>query len=91
MFQLGDKVKLSDFYLSNYCGVAHLKDVPAEITGIDIRFIKHDDLVSQKDGYQRYLAKYGKLERYEVITLRVRYPECNSVYIMSQFGVDPIK
>jgi len=90
MFQLSEKVKLSDFYLSNYPGVCHLKDKAGEIISIDLKYIKAEDLMESKEGYTRFLAKYGKLEKYECFTLKVKYPDQNLVYIMSQFGVDPI-
>lgn len=91
MFHLGDKVKLSDFYLTNYCGVDKIKDKVAEIIGIEIRYVSAQTLMESKEGYQRYFVRYGKLDRYEVVTLNVRYPEENCVYIMSQFGVEPVK
>lgn len=91
MFNLGDKVKLSDFYLSNYCGVDSLKDKVAEITNIGIRYIKLEDLMQTKDAFQKFFTRYGKLDRYEVCTLQIKYPNINAKYIVSQFGIELVK
>ena len=91
MFHLGDKVKLSDFYLANYCGVDNIKDKVGEIIGIEVRYVPAEILMESKEAYQRFFTRYGKLDRYESITLKVKYHDNNCVYIMSQFGVDPVK
>ncbi|HAM49781.1 MAG TPA: hypothetical protein DCP92_03470 [Nitrospiraceae bacterium] len=91
MFHLGDKVKLSDFYLANYCGVDNLKERAGEVVGIEVRYVPAETLMEQKEAYQRFFSRYGKLDRYESITLLVKYPDINMVYIMSQFGVEPVK
>jgi len=89
-YQLGDKVKLSDFSIANYCGIDHLKDQQAEVVNVSVRHVKHEALLDAKEGLQRYVAKYGKKDVYEIITLRIVYANSNAQYVVSQFGIEPI-
>ena len=85
-FSLADKVKLSDFYLTNYCGVAHLKDAEAEVVGIKKHTVKASDLRLSPILYL-YVEKYGSKDVYDAITLLIKYPNINMTYIVSAFGV----
>jgi hypothetical protein len=49
-FSLGDTVKFSPAYLSNYCGIDWLKDKPATITKIVSKNGKITDINIKFDG-----------------------------------------
>lgn len=94
MFNLTDKVKLSNFYLTNYCGIEHLKDQQAEVVEISSRRFKAEDLTDSRAGrefLQLYVNRYGKSDIYHCLSLRIKFPSIGASYIVSEFGVELVK
>lgn len=85
-FAVGDKVKLSAFYLTNYGGVAHLQDKAGTVRQITKRTVNADAL--EKTDKAMYAAKYGVLPVYEVLGLFVEYEEHQGLMMGSPFGFD---
>lgn len=82
--KVGDKVKMSPFYLTNYCGVAHLEGVEGEIVKLTKRLISAEFMV--KEDKAMYAAKYGTLPVYNITGVFVRYSGSSDVFMGSPFG-----
>lgn len=80
---LSDKVRLSSLYLSNYCGIDHLRDQVAEVVGITKRMIRSEDL--SKDERPLYVEAYGTQKEYPVIGMSIKYSD-HVVLLVSSFG-----
>jgi hypothetical protein len=87
-FAVGDKVKITPYYLDNYLDMAKYKDKEAEVVWVKSKTVRHADLSVLGGDRARFVEKYGKMDVYPLIELRVKYPDENIVYIVSPFGYD---
>lgn len=83
-YTVGEKVKLSKFYTTNYCGVSHLENQEYEIVKITVRNIPLESI--EKSDRPMYASKYGQLDRYNLIGIYAKIPNSQVLYLGSQFG-----
>jgi hypothetical protein len=87
-FSVGDKVKFSDYYLSNYVGLTSLATVEAEVKKMTLRMI--DNCSISIIDKPMYMEKYGKQTTYPLVCLFIMFPNDNSLYMCSPFGVNKV-
>jgi hypothetical protein len=82
-YSVGDKVKATDFYLSNY-PAWDVKGKEATVVSVKKFIVKHSDLLKEDRGL--YHGKYGIRMEYTVYDLHVELE--GHTYVVSQFGFD---
>ena len=85
---VGDKVKVNEFYLANYCGMDCRVDIPATVIRIDTRKVKIDEI--EKADRAMYVSMYGKKSSYDMVSYMIMYPNNTKVYMVSPFGYDKV-
>ena len=86
-FVVGQKVKMNESCLSQYCGINHLCDKEAEIISIHRRIIKKSAF-DEKAVLHMYVEKYGVKDEYDVVGLVVKFDDVN--LLVSPFGVEKV-
>lgn len=86
---VGDKVKITPFYLTNYCGMGPYTNQEAEVVKIESRQVSINTI--EKGDRAMYQAVYGDQNRYNIICLWIRYPNDNAQYMVSPFGYEKVK
>jgi hypothetical protein len=89
-YVVGDKVKINAFYLAGYINMKGYADKLAEVVAVTSRLVKREDLSVQSGDRARFLEKYGLMDVYQLVDLRVKYPTGNEVFIVSPFGYDKV-
>ncbi len=89
--QVGQEVTISSYYISNYPSWDIVGKI-AKVLAVKQQTIGIAAIAASKDDLARYVARYGKLNEYPLMTLVITFPGISdSKYIVSQFGVDIVE
>jgi hypothetical protein len=86
---VGDKVKISQWYLANYPEMEKRTEQLAEVVEICPQRSVNIDSLDARDGTRAmYLSKYGKLSVFPIYSFFIRYEGDTSLFLVSPFGYD---
>lgn len=89
MFNVGDKVKIADWYLSLYPIWGNsVKDKEAVVEKVVHKLVHNKELDKETRGFYRSI--YGDAPVYDLFGLYIRYPGESCQYLVSQLGYEKV-
>jgi hypothetical protein len=88
-YSVGQKVKFSGFYNSNYSGIKKYIDQEASIVLIKEKVFKDSQL--SKESKPLFRTIYGVQQEYSLFELMIKFEDETFTYMVSQFGIKVVE
>lgn len=91
-FSIGDSVKITEFYISNYISGKDLRDKIAKVVKVSIRKVSAESIKDQNQAiHKMFVDRYGVMPIYDIVNLWIQYPDNKAKFLVSPFGYNKVK